>query len=138
MRADTSFVYLEALCEAATRLLNRLMFSLLPCDKRGWGEALISEQQQIKEPQELLLWAAGGVYMSTLEFLKKSVENESTWFSAVLLGMIAASIDLRCGTRWPYMMLLFGFGLILACWQPRWTWRWTITLGLSLPALVLL
>jgi hypothetical protein len=114
------------------------MLFALPSDKRCWGEALISEQQDIKEPLEILFWAAGGTYMTAIELLKKSVQDQSAWLAALVLGMIAASVDLHSGSRWPHIILLFCSGLLIAFCSPRWTWRWTITLGLSLPALVLL
>ena len=138
MSADGTVTLWAALCRTATDLLNRWTLLALPPDKRCWGEALISEQQYIKEPLELLLWAAGGTYMTAIEVLKRSVQDQSAWFAALLLGMIAAGIDLHSGSRWPYIILLFCSGLLIAVCSPRWTWRWTITLGLSLPALVLL
>lgn len=76
--------------------------------------------------------------MAVIELLKKASADRWTWLSALLLGIVSAVIDLHSPNRRPYIFLLFCSALILALWQPKWPWRWTLAVGLCLPAFVLL
>jgi hypothetical protein len=128
----------ERVCSALTRGLNHCTRSLLPLEKLCWGEALIIEQQQIETPKERLMWAAGGAYMTAIELLKKAGTDRWTWFTAFLLGIVSAIVDLHSANRWPHIFLLFCSALLLALWRPKWAWRWALAVGLCLPTFVLL
>jgi hypothetical protein len=128
----------ERVLSTLTRALNRCTLLLLPSEKRCWGEALIVEQQQIETPRERLMWAAGGAYMTAIELLKKAGTDRWTWFTALLLGMVSAMVDLHSAHRWPLIFLLFCSALLLALWQPKWAWRWAFAVWLCLPTFVLL
>jgi hypothetical protein len=128
----------ERVVSAFIRALNRCTWRLLPPEKRCWGEALIGEQEHIETGKERLIWAAGGVSMTTKELLKKAAQDRWTWLTGFVLGTVSALIDLHSATRWPHIFLLFGSALLLARWRPEWAWRWALAVGLCLPALVLL
>jgi hypothetical protein len=128
----------EGAFSALIRALNRCTRRLLPPEKRFWGEALIAEEPHIETGKERLIWAAGGVFMTAKEVLKKAAQDRWTWLTAFVLGTASALIDLHSATRWPHIFLLFASGLALACWRPEWAWRWAIAVALCLPAWVLL
>jgi hypothetical protein len=128
----------ERIFSAFIRALNRCTRRLLPAEKRCWGEALIGEQEEIETGKERLVWAAGGVFMTAKELLKKAAEDRWTWLSAFVLGTVSALIDLNSATRWPHIFVLFGSALLLTRWRPKWAWRWAVAVTLCLPALVLL
>lgn len=138
MKPDRQMSCLETIFSALIRVLNRCTCSLLPGQKRYWGEALIAEQEYIEMGKERLMWAAGGISMTAKEVLKKAAENGWTWLTALVLGTVSALIDLHSPTRWPHIFLLFGSALCIGCWRPGWAWRWVFVLGLCLPGLVLL
>ena len=127
----------EFLCEGVARFLNRLMIALLPSGLRAWGEAVIAEQHHIASAWNRLMWAVGGIAMSAKELLRSVLSDRLTWAASLAFGIVAAIVDLHSSTRWPYIALLCTFGLTLACWRPKWAWRWIIPLALSLPAVVL-
>lgn len=134
MRLD---VY-EFLACGTARCLSLLMLALLPSDRRVWGHALVAEQHEIKNGWERLIWAAGGIFMTAKKLMLILFSDGPTWIATLAFGIASAVVDLHSSTRWPYVALLCAFGLTLACWRPKWAWRWTILLGLSLPALVLI
>jgi hypothetical protein len=138
MAAEGPIPVPERVFSALTRALNRCTRLLLPSEKLCWGEALIIEQEQIESPKERLLWAAGGAYMTVIEFLKKASADRWTWLTALFLGIVSATIDLRSANRWPHILLLFCSALALALWEPKWAWRWALAVGLCLPTFVLL
>ena len=76
--------------------------------------------------------------MSIDEFVLTLLSDRPTWVAGLAFGMASALIDLQSSTRWPYIVLLFTFGVIFASWRPKWAWRWTGLLGLCLPAVVLI
>jgi len=133
MRVDVQ----EFLANAVARCLNRFTLALLPEDRRAWGHALVAEQQGITNGLERLTWAAGGIVMSVNELMRALFSDRPTWVTGLALGITSALVDLHSSTRSPYIGLLCAFGLTLACWRPKWAWRWTFLLGLSLPAVVL-
>ena len=114
------------------------MLALLPSDRRAWGKALVAEQHEITNARERLTWAAGGIFMSANELMRTLFMDRPTWIAGLAFGISSAFVDLNSSTRWPYIGLLFTFGLILTAWRPKWAWRWIAVLGLSLPAIVLL
>jgi len=128
----------EFLANAVARCLNHLMLALLPSDRRAWGKALVAEQHEITNARERLTWAAGGIFMSANELMRTLFMDRPTWIAGLAFGISSAFVDLNSSTRWPYIGLLFTFGLILKSWRPKWAWRWIAVLGLSLPAIVLL
>jgi hypothetical protein len=138
MRVNEPKLVFDRVFSACARVLNRCTQRLLPPEKRIWGEALIAEQENIETGKERLIWATGGVFMTAKELLKKAVEDRWTWLTGFVLGTVSALIDLRSDTRWPHICLLFGSALLLAYWRPEWAWRWGLTVGLCLPALVVL
>ena len=127
----------EFLADTMARCLNRLMLVLLPADRRAWGRAIVAEQHEIANGRERLTWAAGGILMSVNELMRSLFSDRPTWVAGLAFGIASALVDLRSSTRWPYILLLCAFGLSLASWRPKWAWRWTFLLGLSLPAVVL-
>jgi hypothetical protein len=133
MRLDVQ----EFLANGIARCLNRLMLALLPADRRAWGDALVAEQHEITNRRERLTWAAGGILMSVNELMRTLFSDRPTWVAGLAFGIASALVDLNSSTRWPYIVLLWAFGLALASWRPKWAWRWTFLLGLSLPAVVL-
>jgi len=128
----------EFLDHALVRFLNWLMLTLLPSDRCDWGIALVAEQQQITDAHKRLTWAVGGMCMSIHEWMHTLFSDRPTWIAALAFGMASAFVDLSRSTRWPYIGLLFVFGMILTFWQPKWAWRWIALLGLSLPVIVLI
>jgi len=128
----------EFLVEGMTRCLNRLMLALLPTNRRAWGDAIIAEQHHMTNVRERFMWAAGGILMSAKELLRTLLSDRLTWAASLAFGIASAVVDLHSSTRWPYIVLLCAFGMILASWRPKWAWRWIIPLALSLPAVVLL
>ena len=114
------------------------MLALLPKDRQHWGQALIAEQAEIDNSDELLGWAAGGVAMSVREFLGSVFDNQLGWVLGSVLGLGAALLDLRSATRWPYLIAVCGIALLLALLWPRWAWRWTALAALVLPTFVLI
>jgi hypothetical protein len=76
--------------------------------------------------------------MSANELMRTLFMDRPTWIAGLAFGISSAFVDLNSSTRWPYIGLLFTFGLILTSWRPKWAWRWIAVLGLSLPAIVLL
>jgi hypothetical protein len=133
MRLDVQ----ELFANTAAKCLNRFMLALLPADRRAWGHALVAEQHEITNRRERLTWAAGGILMSVNELMRTLFSDRPTWVAGLTLGIASALVDLHSSTRWPYVVLLSAFGVILAFWRPKWAWRWTFLLGLSLPAVVL-
>lgn len=129
MRAN----YQELLADAFERWVNRCMLALLPAHRRAWGHALIAEQHEMASRRERLNWAVGGLQMSFIEWVHCVFNDRPTWAAGLAFGVFAAFVDLNSATRWPYILLLCGFTLILAYWQPKWAWRWILPLGLSLP-----
>jgi hypothetical protein len=127
----------EFLADTMARCLNRLMLVLLPADRRAWGRAIVAEQHEIANGRERLTWAAGGILMSVNELMRSLFSDRPTWVAGLAFGIASALVDLHSSTRWPYILLLCAFGLSLASWRPKWAWRWTFLLGLSLPAVVL-
>jgi hypothetical protein len=111
---------------------------MLPRNRRQWGEALVAEQNQISNARERLSWAAGGIAMTAKEFLNRIFSERLAWAASIAGGILSAFVDLQSGTRWPHILLLCSFGLILAYWQPKWAWRWTFLLAAGLPAFVLI
>jgi hypothetical protein len=109
----------------------------LPDDRRMWGEAIIAEQHDMPSGWARFVWAAGGIVMSSKELLEDLFSDRLPWAASLVFGTVSAVIDLHSSSRWPYIALLCVFGLTLACWQPKWAWRWIIPLSLSLPAVVL-
>jgi len=75
--------------------------------------------------------------MSVNELMRTLFSDRPTWAAGLAFGVASALVDLHSSTRWPYILLLGVFGLALGSWRPKWAWRWTFLLGLSLPALVL-
>jgi hypothetical protein len=132
MRLDVQ----EVLANAVARCLNRLMLALLPTARRAWGRALVAEQHQITNGPERLTWAAGGILMSVNELIRTLLSDRPAWVAGLALGIASALVDLHSSTRWPYVVLLTTFGVILASWRPKGAWRWIFLLGLSLPAVV--
>lgn len=127
----------EFLADTMARCLNRLMLVLLPADRRAWGRAIVAEQHEITNGRERLTWAAGGILMSVNELMRSLFSDRPTWVAGLAFGIASALVDLHSSTRWPSILLLCAFGLSLASWRPKWAWRWTFLLGLSLPAVVL-
>lgn len=127
----------EFLANSVARCLNRFMLALLPVDRRAWGHALVAEQHEIANGRERLTWAAGGILMSVNEWMRTLFSDRPTWVAGLAFGLASALVDLHSSTRRPYIGLLCAFGLTLASWRPKWAWRWTLLLGLSLPAVVL-
>ena len=76
--------------------------------------------------------------MSANELLRTLFSDRMTWAASLAFGIASAVVDLHSATRWPYMSLLCAFGVTLACWRPKWAWRWIIPLALSLPAVILI
>jgi hypothetical protein len=113
------------------------MLAVLPANRRTWGDAIVAEQQHISNAWKRFIWAGGGIVMSIKELLHSLFSDRSTWAASLAFGIASAFIDLHSATRWPYIALLCVFGVTLACWQPKWAWRWIIPLTLSLPAVVL-
>jgi hypothetical protein len=138
MKLNAPILLFERVLPSFICALNRCTRRLLPPEKRCWGEALIAEQHYIEPGKERLVWAAGGVFMTAKELLKKAVEDRWTWLTGFVLGTVSALIDLHSATRWPHIFLLFGSALLLAHWRPEWAWRWALVVGLCLPAVVLL
>jgi hypothetical protein len=128
----------EFLANAVARWLNRVMLALLPSDRRAWGNALVAEQHEITDVRARLAWAAGGIFMSANELNLTLFTDRPTWIAGLAFGLTSALVDLNSSTRWPYIGLLFTFGLILTSWRPKWAWRWIAVLALSLPAIVLI
>jgi hypothetical protein len=126
----------EFIADAVTGVLNRCMLALLPEYRRSWGHALIAEQCEIESRWQRLTWAAGGMLMSFKEFMHSLFSDRITWVAGSAFGIVSALVDLHSSTRWPHILLLCAFALILASWQPRWAWRWISVLGLSLPLVV--
>jgi hypothetical protein len=133
MRLDVQ----EALLEGMVRCLNRSMLALLPPHRRAWGDAIVAEQHYISSRWKRFRWAAGGTVMSAKELLRTLLSDRLTWAASLAFGILSAVIDLHSSTRWPHVGLLCAFGVMLACWRPKWAWRWIIPLALSLPAMVL-
>jgi hypothetical protein len=125
------------LADVVARFLNRCTLAMLPRNRRHWGQALLAEQNQISNPGERLSWAAGGITMTAKEFLNRMFTERMAWAASIAAGMLCAFVDLQSPTRWPYILLLCSFGLILALWQPKWAWRWTFLLAGGLPVFVL-
>jgi hypothetical protein len=123
---------------AVVRFVNACMLAILPRDKRVWGEALITEQDEIDNARELLGWAAGGIVMSVRELLARVFDNQLGWVLGSVLGLGAALLDLRSTTRGPYAIAVCGIALLLTLVWPRWAWRWALLAALVLPAFVLL
>src|SRR5256885_169566 len=122
------------LADVTARFLSRCTLAMLPRNRRHWGQALINEQNQITNPRERLSWAAGGITMTAKDFLNRMFTERMAWAASIAAGMLCAFVDLQSPTRWPYILLLCSFGLILASWQPKWAWRWTFLLAGGLPA----
>jgi hypothetical protein len=110
---------------------------MLPRNRRQWGQALVAEQNQINNTWERIFWAAGGITMTAKDFLNRMFTERLAWAAGIAGGMLCAFVDLQSPTRWPYILLLASFGLILASWHPKWAWRWTFLLAGGLPAFVL-
>ena len=127
----------EFLLEGMARCLNRFMLALLPANRRAWGDAIVAEQHHIPNAWKRFMWAVGGIVMSAKELLRSVFSDRLTWAASLAFGIVSAIVDLHSSTRWPYIALLCAFGVTLACWRPKWAWRWIIPLGLSLPAVVL-
>lgn len=113
------------------------MLALLPAARRAWGLALIAEQLEITNGRERLTWAAGGILMGVKELMCTLLSDRPAWVTGLAFGVASALVDLHSSTRWPYIVLLSAFGATLASWRPKWAWRWTFLLGLSLPSVVL-
>ena len=128
---------LKILADVVVRFLNRCTLATLPRDRRHWGEALVAEQNQISNPRERLSWAAGGIAMTAKEFLNRMFGEGLAWAASIAGGILSAFVDLQSATRWPHILLLCSFGVILAYWKPKWAWRWTLLLTVGLPAFVL-
>jgi hypothetical protein len=75
--------------------------------------------------------------MNTKQLAKQLFDSTAAWGAALLLGVVAATIDLRADSRVPYIALLVSSTLILTLCQPRWAWRWLVV-ALCEPVLVLL
>lgn len=75
--------------------------------------------------------------MTAKDFFNRMFAERLAWAASVAAGMLCTFVDLQSPTRWPYILLLCSFGLILASWQPKLAWRWTFLLAGSLPAFVL-
>ncbi len=75
--------------------------------------------------------------MSARTFFGRLFDARAAWVTGGLLSLTAALIDLRAGSRLPYLVAtcLIAFGL--AYTQPKWAWRWTLLVALMLPAVVL-
>jgi hypothetical protein len=138
MKVNRPILVCEGVFSALVCALNRCTRWLLPPEKRFWGEALIAEEEHVETGKERLIWAAGGVFMTAKEVLKKSAGDRWTWLTAFVLGTASALIDVHSATRWPHIFLLFASGLALACWRPEWAWRWALATALCLPAWVVL
>jgi hypothetical protein len=123
---------------ALIRGLNWCMRISLPANRRDWGRALIAEQQHIRDDRDRLAWAAGGLLMSAREFIRNLFEGGSAWAAGGALSLAAALIDLRSTTRWPYSISMCLIAFVLTSWRPRWVWRWTLLVALTLPTFVLL
>lgn len=74
--------------------------------------------------------------MSFNELIRRIFNDRPTWVAGLAFGIVSAFVDLNSSTRWPYILLLGAFALILASWQPRWAWRWIFLLGLCLPIVI--
>jgi hypothetical protein len=127
----------KSLVDVVVRFLNRCTLAVLPRHRRQWGEALVAEQSQISNARERLSWAAGGIAMTAKELLNRMFSERLAWAASVAGGMLSAFVDLQSATRWPHILLLCSFGVILAYWKPKWAWRWTLLLTVGLPAFVL-
>jgi hypothetical protein len=128
----------KSFSDLAARFLNRCMLAMLPRNRRQWGQALVAEQNQISTTRERLYWAAGGISMSAKDFLNRLFTEPLAWAASIAAGILSAFVDLQSATRWPHVLLLASFGLILAYWQPKWAWRWTLLLVAGLPTFVIL
>jgi len=136
MRIDRGVRLPERLCDATAQLLNRLTLRWLPEHRRTWGKALVAECAEIGDAWDRLVWAAGGASMTACEFLKNVFGDRGIWATGLALGSLAAVLDLHSETRWTYSIMMAAGALTLACWQPRWAWRWPIPVACCLPAVV--
>ena len=127
----------KSLVDVVVRFLNRCTLAMLPRNRRHWGEALVAEQNQISNARERLSWAAGGITMTAKEFLNRMFSDRLAWAASIAGGILSAFVDLQSATRWPHILLLCSFGVILAYWKPKWAWRWTFLLAVGLPVFVL-
>ena len=128
----------KSLVDVVVRFLNRCTLAVLPRHRRQWGQALVAEQNQISNARERLSWAAGGIAMTAKEFLTRMFSERLAWAASIAGGILSAFVDLQSATRWPHILLLCSFGVILAYWKPKWAWRWTLLLTVGLPAFVLI
>ena len=122
---------------ALVRCLNWCMRISLPASRRVWGQALLSEQQHITDERERLAWSLGGVVMSSREMARNLFEGGPAWAVGAGLGLAAALMDLRSGTRWPYVISVGLIAFVLTGWRPKWPWRWALLVAFMLPLLVL-
>src|SRR6476660_9661917 len=109
--------FAKALGDVAVRFLNRCTLAMLPRKRRQWGQALVAEQVRIVNTRERLCWAAGGITMTVKDFLNRLFTEPLVWAASIAAGILSAFVDLQSATRWPHVLLLASFGLILACWQ---------------------
>ena len=52
---------------------------------------------------------------------------------AVLLAMLAGYTDIHSDDPPPGLITLLVPSFLLACWQPRWPWRWGLIVGAGVP-----
>ena len=71
------------------------------------------------------------------ELFHRVFSDRLTWAVGLVFGVLSALVDLHSATRWPHILLLCLFALILTSWQPKYAWRWTLLVALCLPVFVL-
>jgi hypothetical protein len=76
--------------------------------------------------------------MNIKALIHRSISNPWHWAAGILLGCVAAYVDLHVQSRRPYVLLLFLVSAVMGATEPRYTWRWALAVGLVLPVVVLI
>lgn len=125
-----------ALASVALASLNAAA-ALLPANRGEWADALRAEIASVdSDGARARLGFGGAVALARIaarEGFAGNLADGRVVGVAVLLGLLATSIDLAAPSRTPALVLVLGASLVLGVARPAAAWRWGILLAGILP-----
>ena len=83
---------------------------------------------------KLWLHTLADLLVSALYERSRSMRPIGLLLSVLILGLLTGFVDLRNDEIWASLLLLLVFSFMLGVLQPRNAWRWSLLIGIGIPA----
>ena len=130
----------DAITAAVAPLPLRALVALLPQEREDWGDAIQAELASVPGAWHRVRFAAsasaGILRMIAYDGARGRVADGRAVAAAVVVGIVAGTVDLIIASRLPMMLAVSVAGVMLGIRHPRAAWRWPLLTGGMLPALI--